>query len=360
MKRNLIVIVLACVLIVGTMLLGNVIIIGDKLGSLTHVYVEYTFYLLLLMLAVLFILSPIIKVHRAPEIPVLSADVPRDLQQLTRFARNLARHCDYIQDVDKRKAHQQQLMQGMKMHASDEDALRKLIADEVALRMNGSKDMQVLGVNKRIKEWGKTVFMVTAISQNSKFDTISVLVMNYRMIADIVAAAGFRPTKPQMAKLYIRVLTTALVTYCASQVFGDVDGVAPFDWADASDNVSDVLTNPIDEADLSDVTDVDVDGGGFGNAFMENLQKLQIPGLLVGSAMDGCVNALMTLRIGYVTRAYLTEGAQALAGVKNKRRIKRQAMKDSFKAMPAVLSQGGVAVGKTTLNLLKKAFVFAD
>ena len=339
MKRNLVIIALSFVLIVGTLLLGNVIVIGEKLGEVTHVYVEYAFYALLLLLAFVYLVIPMIKVHNAPELPALSENVKRSEEQLLAFARNLAKHCDYIQDVDKRKIHRQQLAKSIKENASNPVELRKLVAEEVALRMNGNKELQVLGINKRIKEWGKTVFMVTAVSQNSKFDTLSVLVMNYRMIADIVMASGFRPTKPQLFKLYMRVLTTALVTYCASQVFGDMEDWSPFNGQDA--------------ADASDSLDA---AGGMGDAIMGGLQSLKIPAPLVGSTMDGTVNALMTLRIGYVTRAYLTEGAQALAGVKNKRRVKRQAMKDALTAIPAVIAHGGVAVGKTAFGLLKKAF----
>lgn len=339
MKRNLVIIALSFVLIVGTLLLGNVIVIGEKLGEVTHVYVEYAFYALLLLLAFVYLVIPMIKVHNAPELPALSENVKRNEEQLLAFARNLAKHCDYIQDVDKRKIHRQQLAKSIKENASNPVELRKLVAEEVALRMNGNKELQVLGINKRIKEWGKTVFMVTAVSQNSKFDTLSVLVMNYRMIADIVMASGFRPTKPQLFKLYMRVLTTALVTYCASQVFGDMEDWSPFNGQDA--------------ADASDSLDA---AGGMGDAIMGGLQSLKIPAPLVGSAMDGTVNALMTLRIGYVTRAYLIEGAQALAGVKNKRRVKRQAMKDALTAIPAVIAHGGVAVGKTAFGLLKKAF----
>ena len=33
--------------------------------------------------------------------------------------------------------------------------------------MEGNREMGVLGVDNRIREWGKTVFLVTALSQNS-------------------------------------------------------------------------------------------------------------------------------------------------------------------------------------------------
>lgn len=346
MRRNLTIIAIFSLLILTIILFGNIITIGEKLGEVTHVYIEYLFYLLILALLTIYIIRPIIKVHYAPVFPVLAADENANPAQLQTFAKRLARNCGYIIDPDKRKQHQQQLLQQVQAGANDAETLKQLITDEIALRMDGSKELDVLGINNRIKEWGKTVFMITALSQNSKFDTITVLVMNYRLISDIVLATGFRPTHSQMFKLYVRVLTTALITYCASQVLTDVDGVAPFDWDDG---------DSLDET-TSMAGDIDIEEGGFGSSIMENLKKLTIPGVLVGSAIDGCINALMTLRIGYVTRAYLTEGPNALSGISNKRRIKRQAIKESFKAMPAVIAHGSASIGKTTAKVLKSFF----
>ena len=90
---------------------------------------------------------------------------------------------------------------------------------------------------------------------------------------------------------------------------------------------------------------------------MHNLKKLTIPGVLVGSAIEGCINSLLTMRIGYVTRSYLTEGPAALSGVKNKRRVKRRAIKESLKSMPAVIAHSSAAIGKTTAKVLKGLFV---
>lgn len=250
--------------------------------------------------------------------------------------------------TEKRKEHQNELIHNIQLHSAKVDELRAFIVEEVALRMDGNKEMNVLGINNRIKEWGKTVFMVTAISQNSKFDSIAVLVMNYKLISDIVLATGFRPTKPQLFKLYIQVLTTALITYCTSQVLTDVDSVAPFDFGDDVD---------IDELDADmDIDDIDVDESEFGSGIMGKLKKLTIPGILIGSAIEGCINALMTMRIGYVTRAYLTEGSQALSGIKNKRKVKRQAIGNAFKSMPGVIADSSAVIGKTVASKLKLLF----
>ena len=66
------------------------------------------------------------------------------------------------------------------------------------------------------------------------------------------------------------------------------------------------------------------------------------------------VNALMTLRIGYITRTYLQQGEKAFIGMKNKRAVKLQAMKDSLVAIPAVVASGSSIVGKKTSNFIIK------
>lgn len=337
--------------VVATMLAGNIIVIGDKIGRMTHVYVEYSFYVLLLILAAIYLIRPIVKVHRAPEFPKLSVNGMSDAEQLRKFARCLANHCDYIQDKELRKSHRDKLMSSIRFHSADVEPLKVIVSKEIALRMDGCKELNVLGIDNRIKEWGKTVFMITAMSQNSKFDAIAVLLMNYRLIADIVLASGFRPTKPQMFKLYVKVLTTALITYCTSQVFTDIDGIAPFDFGD---NVSaDDTVDTMSDVDI----DIDTDMGSSGFAgIIESLRKIRIPGIVVGSLVDGCVNALMTLRIGYVTKAYLTEGAGALSGTRNKRKIKRLALKESFKSLPSVMMSGSTAIGKAMADFMSKIF----
>lgn len=84
------------------------------------------------------------------------------------------------------------------------------------------------------------------------------------------------------------------------------------------------------------------------------LRRIKIPGVVVSSALDGTVNALMTLRIGYITRTYLQQGEQALTGIRNKRAVKLQAMKDSLVAIPSVVASGSTVVGKKTSNFIIK------
>ena len=106
MKRNLIIIVISFLIIIALMITGDVITIGEKLNQLTGCrYVEYGFYLLLVSLLCGYIIIPILRVHRAPQIPNLSIEADWDANALVDFANKLAKNADYIPDRTKRKMH---------------------------------------------------------------------------------------------------------------------------------------------------------------------------------------------------------------------------------------------------------------
>ena len=349
MIRNLMIFGAVAAGVLAVMLFGNILVIGDKIGELAHVYVEYFFYAIVLMMLLVCVVRPVVRVWRAPEFPVLSVDEKWNSVELYKFAKRLANNCEYIADRVLRSAHREELLRDIQLQKDNYMELRKIVEKEIVLRFDGDKGLSVRGINDRIKEWGKTVFMVTAISQNSKMDSVAVLMMNYKMIADIIIASGFRPTKPQLFKIYVKVLTTALISYCVSYVLTDVDGVAPFDIGD-SDSVEEAEDLVVDGE-----MEVDVSENGM-FSIMNNLRKSRVAGLLFDSVIEGCMNALLTLRIGYVTKAYIVKGASALSGVKDKRRIKREAMLDSFKAMPGVIANAGSILGETTMKLLLSVF----
>jgi uncharacterized membrane protein YcjF (UPF0283 family) len=298
------------------LLLGNVITVGEKLGEICHtVYAEYAFYALVSILVLAFVIVPIIKVHAAPEFPALGmGDETSDLKKLNSFGRKLVSNCGYIEDAEQRAKHQEALRAELKACAEDMEGLKALIDREVALRFDGSKEMGIQGVNAKMKEWAKSVFMITAVSQNNLVDTTVVLVMNYRQIEDLVLATGFRPTRAQMFRIYANILTTTLISYCTSEVLSDLAG----------------------ETTLA---------GAMAN--------LKIPGVISESAIQGAVNALLTLRIGYVTKTFLMEGPDALAGRTRRREVSIKAFKDAFVEIPGVLAGTVGTMGKGILGFFR-------
>ena len=315
MKRNLLLIIGVFIGVLVILLMGNVITVAEKLGEICHtVYAEYAFYALIFILVLIFVIVPIIKVHAAPEFPAMGiGDETSDIKRLSAFGKRLASSCGFIENEEVRAGHQQALKAELEACGNDLEALKAVIDREVSLRFNGSKEMEISGVNARMKEWAKSVFMITAVSQNNLVDTTVVLVMNYRQIEDLVLATGFRPSRAQMFRIYANILTTTLVSYCTSEVLSDLAGETTLAGA---------------------------------------LSNLKIPGVITESAIQGAVNALLTLRIGYVTRTFLMEGPDALAGRK-RREVSIKAFKEAFVAIPGVLAGTASAMGKGVLGLFK-------
>lgn len=199
------------------------------------------------------------------------------------------------------------------------------------------------GMNTRIKEWAKTVFMVTAISPNSKIDAFSALVLDFTMMKDIILSAGLRPTNPQMWKLYTKILMTSLLAYCVSDALENVGSVHPLEG----------LADSLDaDTDAEAASEVEVETDNF--SLSSILRKLKIPGFIVGSAMDGATNALLTLRIGFVTKAYLVEGMQAMEQPEVRQRAKLQAIKQAVKALPSVVAAGSAKAGKGAVSTVAR------
>lgn len=372
MKRNLLIITLLFLGSFVILLLGNIIIIGEKIASLSHVaWAEYAFYALILIVFYAVVIRPVIRVHRAPQIPALSIDGEWDTAQLIAFGHKLADNCNYI-PKDKtcpelRKLHQQKIREDLERYATDKEELVQILSDELKLRIEGgelreasgprTEDMhsvRIIGINRRIIEWAKSVFMITAISQNGRLDTVSVLYMNYKMIEDVIIASGFRPTRQQLFRQYVNILVTSLMTFVASEVFKDMGSVAPFE------SLADPSSDAASDIDLSDAAvdgaDVDPDDIGDtvsgGTGFLSILSGVKIPGVVIGSICDGIVNSLMTLRIGYVTRNYLVDGMNSLNGIKAKRKAKRAAVKEALKSLPKVVVVGTSFVGKGAMNII--------
>lgn len=361
MRRNLFIIIGVFLAIIFLTVTGNIIVIGQKIAVVTHVWwTEYVFYALLAALTVYYILWPFIRIQRAPQLPVMRVTDDESTAQLTDFGRLLARNCSYLSDEnanpDKevrqslRKEHSKQLSLSLQLAANDAGQLREIIQKELDIRFKGNKELGVMGINRRIQEWAKSVFMITAISQNSRFDMLSVMYLNVRMISDIISASGFRPSNRQLFRIYGTVLTTALITYSVSEALTVSGSVAPFDFGDLG-STADVDEDALVDA-AADGPDIDVADSSDGFSLYSVLRRIRIPGIVLSAAIDGTLNALITLRIGYITKSYLQQGSAALSGIKNKRLVKRQAMVDAIAGVPAVIAAGSGIIGKRTAQFM--------
>lgn len=308
MKRNLIIIVSIFIGVFALMLTSDIITVGEKLAHVTRQpYAEYVFYLIVLLAFAYVIILPIYKLHHAPTFPKLAIDVDTNnmtdesRQKLVNFGYRLARNCDYI-PAEERKEYQRQLTQSLECYHDDEDLVR-IVQEELEHRYKTIKS--------HIHEWAKTVFMITSLCQSGKIDALTSMVINFRMIGDLIRCSGFKPTHRQLFNQYARILVTSLFSYYISNSLSNFEDI----------------TIPLDDA----VANADVDAFSE-TEFLGSISSLKISGIIPASIIDGALNTLITLRIGYVTLSYLKKGSNELKG-KAGVRVRRYAMLDSAKAM---------------------------
>ena len=332
MKKNIILVVGVTLALVAILVLGSLVTIADKVGEFAGTAGELTFYGVIAVLLIIFIIVPIIKVWAAPEMPALSTEDAQDPEALAKLGQKLSSNCGYLTDRRLCEEHKASLARELKSADGDADALRTLINEEIALRVKGSNDLCVAGIDKKIREWARTVFMVTAISQNSKFDSLSVIALNYKMMEDIILSSGFRPSRPQMFRIYTRVLGTSLISMVASDAIDELGSDLS-----AGSAAGDIVTS----------------GNG---KFLDSLHRLKIPEFILGSAVDGALNALLTLRIGYVTKSYILNGTKSLQDRQIRKEVKRKAIKEAYGTLPAIISSSASVLGKGLAGRLVSLF----
>lgn len=332
MKRNLIILILIIIGFTSLILMGNIISIGDKLYELTQIRaVELGFYGVILIAFLWILLWPIIKIHATPEFPKLSVDnyigdSDKTIKELKSFAKSLSNNLNYL-PAEVRTEHKKQFLNKIENFYNADD-LRTIIQKELNLRFDK--------VKSHINEWAKTVFMLTAVSQNGKLDSAISMIVNLRMISDLIECSGYRPTHRQLFNQYIRILATALFSYYLSNTIENYTKTAITEG------------NIIDGIDENSVMETD---------FLMSLTGLKLFSQIPGSLVDGALNSLLTLRIGYVTLAYLKEGAEGLAE-KNGIKVRRHAMLESVKAFGVIAKEttnnGLSYMGEKIEEILKK------
>jgi hypothetical protein len=370
MKKTLILITILFIVITVIVILGNVITIGEKITAVIGVpYLEYFFYIVIFALLLYLVLYPMYRIYTTPEFPVLAIEeqgenVSDDVykKRLFSFANRICDNCYYLPE-SKRGLHQAALSKQLAQIKKDDNIedLKSFLQQELDIRLKG--------VDRRIMNYSSKVFIVTAISQSDRFDALTTLILNYRMIDDIVRASGFRPTKAQLVKQYGRILIASFFSYFVSGAI-DTDGIE-IKLADAADGVADGLDSVTDlDASAVDGMDIDIsdmDLAAFdladvniGNVdFTKIMKSIKIPGFAIDSILDGIANTIMTLRIGYVTRSYLKKGAKELKGVKGAY-VRKDAMISALKNFPVLLAEIPQRVGtgawSKVIELLTKIY----
>lgn len=267
------------VIIILMIVVSSILTLGEHLRNI-HPYVEYAFYVLSALLVYFLIINPLRIIIFAPTfsvVTVLEKNSPKTQRTYKKVAKNLI-STELITDEDAEK---------LKLAMKDSGALR--------VEINEIFDNTIKKeINKIIMKNAKTVLISTAISQNGRLDMLTVLGTNLKMIKEIVQTCGFRPSYAKLGKLSVNVLSTSLIA----------EGLEGLDFNDI-----------------------------FPNTTTNFLNEIPLVKPVVSSIVQGISNALLTIRIGIVTRRYLFTEYNEIS----KDLIRKQAIKESVTLLPSVI-----------------------
>lgn len=227
-----------------------------------HPYAGYSSLGLIVVLLLIFIVRPVALALSTPSFTLDVVDVEnkravarQNYHKLKRVAKNLLKS-EYVTDENKEKI---------------ENAYSNKKELNIVLKEVYDKDI-LKRINQIINETATKVLISTAISQNNRFDAATVIILNIRMIMRVVVTCGYHPSYPQLYRLIAKVFRNALIAYTLQAL-------------------------SVNETILE----------GINRLVKGALNAIPILTEITKSITQGAANALLTLRIGILTRKYLYE-----------------------------------------------------
>ena len=286
------------VIIILLFIVSSVINVGEKFERIPKVgnYVEIGFYIIVALLVWLLVFNPIRVILTSPSLDVITTfdESSRKYNGLyKKVAKNIVKNNDL----------------------PEEDV--KLLTEyknvtELRLNLQTVFDRTIKKqLNDIIISHAKTVMISTAISQNARVDMFTVYAVNLRLIKSLVEKCGFRPSYKNLSKLAMKVTTCALI-------------------ADGLQSLS------LDEI--------------LPKSALGPLQEIPFIKPIMSSVIQGTSNALLTLRIGMVTRKYLFKDGNDLT----REDIRKSAWKESVKLIPLLVADVFTFVPKKAVKLFGK------
>lgn len=277
-KRVWYLIGISCLLVFALILISSMLSIGERLRKI-HVSVEIIFYILVAIVVFFCIINPIRIILTSPSFEV-NTTLEQDSRKTRAVYKKVAKNMIKTHDLSDEQI---SLLTKYKTYEELELGLQIIFNDVIKGKLN----------SMMIKK-AKTVLISTAICQNSKLDMFTVFTVNINLVKDLVVACGYRPNMKNLSKLTLNVFTTALIAEGLESI--TLDDILP---QSANNMLSEI---PFIKPVMSSVT-------------------------------QGIANALLTLRIGMVTRKYLFKDGACIT----KEDIRKQAFKDSLALLPQVI-----------------------
>ncbi|MBQ6454458.1 MAG: DUF697 domain-containing protein [Coriobacteriales bacterium] len=245
-------VVLGCVAaLLALSLLGSLLNVGDHLTA-AHPALGWVFYGLIAVLVIVGVVVPMIKIARRP---IFSLYQLHDEQGHAK-----QRWCQLLAD-------------NLIANANLND--QEVLEVQAALQAGDQADDQLIELFKRhciplideqTKHAATTAFLIAAISRSPLISTVTMLSICFDLVSGIVQSCGFRPTNLGLARLYTRVMISALI----------IGG--------------------IEDADLGDLLG-QLMGGGAG---------ARVGGFFIGATAEGLVSAFLVFRVGVICKKWLT------------------------------------------------------
>ncbi len=280
-KRHFLTYLCIFLFFIGLILLNDILAFGERLVGI-GTWLQYVFYATVIFVVIWFIVIPIIKVVKAPEI---TGTPLYDIDTITP-----GKLAEYIKKL--------------KLSNEEKKELREAIKKKEALRCILKEREQI--ADKTVKEAAQNILLLTAISQNGAFDVISSIAMNLGMIKNLIKLSGFRPSFPQLLRLYFSVFSSSLIIMSVDKMIEEID-------------LGEIFTSA---------------GVGIGNIFFKSIG-------------NGIMNALVCLRVGYTTLKYLQMGGKQFR--KNRSEIQGDVRSKAIGALGSVV--------KSSYQKGKKVFV---
>lgn len=281
------------------LLLSSVLDLGERIRTV-GVPFEIAFYVLSGLLFYILILRPILAVVFSPTFSIDSlfdetANAKKNYLMYKRVAKNIADQ-GYLSENQK-------------------EAIENSLADPMLLKQTLSNIFDETikkEVNKVIVSHAEMVFLSTAISQNGRLDLAAVLVINLRLIKELVLRCGFRPSYAALGRLSVNVMSTA------------------------------IIAETLEGIDFNEL---------FPSQGVNLLSEVPLLKIVTGSLAQGVGNALLSLRVGIICRNYLFMNLKG----QTKKDVRRMAFGEAVVLLPAVIAESLRKLPSRIKSMFEKA-----
>ena len=281
-KTNIwtIILVISLGIILLMALISSALEIGEKLAGV-HISLAIVFYSLVAVVVIGGIIYPLVGVFFAPIFSLKSlhnADGTARQKWCKRLVNNL------LENVELTPEEQEKVKGFLKLEDETDDKLIEFFTRKITPMLD-----------REIYETAKKVFIVTAVSQNSLYDMLGMSLANFNLIKKITQICGFRPSNPQVFRLYTRVLSITLIA-------GNLEEM----------NIEELIPMATE--------------GALGKAL----------GIVAASATQGAINALTTLRMAAITKNYLLNADVS----QTRKELRMKSYAEALGVLKNILKQG--------------------